>query len=62
MQTPRGILSILARGVIGDDDVLREHVSTAAFDLAREAGSRPFGTLAAMGRGPDVGAGSGNCA
>ncbi len=61
MQTLRGMLSIFARGVIGDP-VLRAQVSMAALERAREAASRPLGTFAAMERGPDVGAGSGNCA
>src|SRR5688572_24250610 len=67
MQTPRGMPTIFARASTG---VLREQVSTAPFERARDAAWRPFGTLAAMGRRPgcgvDVcvgaGAASGNCA
>src|SRR5687768_8276197 len=63
MQTPRGMPTIFARASTG---VLREQVSTAAFERARDAASRPFGTFAAMGRRPGCGVGagaaSGNCA
>ena len=57
MQTPRGMPTIFARASTG---VLREQVSTAPFERTRDAASRPFGTLAAMGRRPGCGAGSGS--